>query len=209
MQTLVQMLGLVEMVRHFGCVSAETILDMHGYKALYNEELLAKVGRRAARLAAGELDAEDFQIKGARKMLEALRAGGVKLYLASGTDEADVIAEAEALGYAHCFEGRIFGAVGDIKVEAKRLVLERIFAEHGLSGPELVTFGDGPVEIRETRKRGGVAVGVATDESRRFGLNPAKRARLIRAGADLVVADFSQMDRLLGLLRIGTGGQAE
>ncbi len=208
-QTLVQMLGLVEMVRHFGCVSAEKILDMHGYKALYNAELLAKVGRRASRLAAGELEAEDFQMKGARKMLEALRAAGVKLYLASGTDEADVVAEAEALGYAHCFEGRIFGAVGDIKVEAKRVVLERIFADHGLSGPELVTFGDGPVEIRETRKRGGVAVGVASDESRRFGLNLAKRARLIRAGADLVVGDFSQMDRLLGVLKIGTGGQAE
>jgi hypothetical protein len=58
------------------------------------------------------------------------------------------------------------------------------------------------VEIRETRKRGGFAVGVAGDEVRRFGWNPAKRARLIRAGADLLIPDFSQMEKLLELLGI-------
>jgi len=79
-------------------------------------------------------------------------------------------------------------------------VLERIFREHGLAGPELATFGDGPVEIRETRKRDGVAVGLASDEVRRFGPNPAKRSRLIRAGADLIVPDFTQLDRLLAVL---------
>ena len=67
---------------------------------------------------------------------------------------------------------------------------------------EVVTFGDGPVEIRQTRKRGGFAVGVASDEIRRFGMNSSKRTRLIRAGADLVVPDFSQLDQLLGALRL-------
>lgn len=38
----------------------------------------------------------------------------------SGTDEVDVIKEAEALGYAHLFEGRIYGAVGDVTKEAKK-----------------------------------------------------------------------------------------
>jgi hypothetical protein len=104
------------------------------------------------------------------------------------------------MGYADVFEGRIFGAVGDVNVEAKKLVLERIIRENNLSGDEFVVFGDGPVEIRETRKRGGVCVGVASDEVRRFGLNPAKRTRLIRAGAHLVVSDFSQVSSLLSLL---------
>ncbi len=54
-------------------------------------------------------------LKNVLGLLDALRARGVKLYLASGTDQADVAAEAEALGYAGLFEGRIFGAVGDIK----------------------------------------------------------------------------------------------
>jgi hypothetical protein len=43
---------------------------------------------------------------------------------------------------------------------------------------------------------------VAGDEVRRFGWNPAKRARLIRAGADLLIPDFSQMEKLLELLGI-------
>jgi len=126
----------------------------------------------------------------------------VKLYLASGTDQGDVAAEAEAMGYAHLFEGRIFGAVGDVTVEAKRIVIERIIRERALSGPQFATFGDGPVEIRETRKRNGIAVGVASDEVRRFGLNAAKRSRLIRAGADIIVPDFSQLENLTRLLNL-------
>lgn len=125
------------------------------------------------------------------------------MHLASGTDQEDVAAEAEALGFAHLFEGRIHGAIGDVKVEAKRVVLERILQEIGRDGGvSLVTFGDGPVEIRETHRRGGYTVGVASDEVRRFGLNTRKRTRLIRAGADLVVSDFTQRAALLGLFGV-------
>ena len=74
--------------------------------------------------------------------------------------------------------------------------------ENGLSGANLVTFGDGPVEIRETHRVGGTTVGVASDEVRRFGLNSSKRRRLIRAGADLIVPDFSQLDALLEMLQL-------
>jgi hypothetical protein len=56
--------------------------------------------------------------------------------------------------------------------------------------------------MRETHKRGGLTVGVASDEVRRFGLNNTKRTRLIRAGADLIVPDFTQLDRLLALLSL-------
>ena len=201
-QTLVQMQGVIELVRQFGCVPEDDILDMHGYKAVYNEALLEMVNGRVGKLNRGELDSEDFQVKNARPLLEKLVAQGVTLYLASGTDEEDVIAEAEALGYAHLFKGGIFGATGDIKVEAKRVVLERIIRENHLSGSEFATFGDGPVEMCECRKRGGVAVGIASDEVQRFGLNLAKRTRLIRAGADLMVPDFSQLDRLLKTLHL-------
>ncbi|MEX1017452.1 MAG: PfkB family carbohydrate kinase [Phycisphaeraceae bacterium] len=201
-QTLVQMQGLVKLVRQFGCVPAHQILDMHGYKQVYNEALLAMVNQRMARLRTGELTSADFQIKNAFALLSALHAAGVKLYLASGTDEADVIAEAQAMGYADLFEGRIFGAVGDVAVEAKQVVLTRLMRENHLAGPELVTFGDGPVEIRLTHQAGGIAVGVASDEVRRFGLNAVKRSRLIRAGADLIVPDFSQLPQLLEVLGV-------
>jgi phosphoglycolate phosphatase-like HAD superfamily hydrolase len=128
---------------------------------------------------------------------------GIKMFLASGTDVEDVRHEASLLGYGHFFGDRIFGAVGDLTKEAKRIVLDQILDTIGHSETrKIVTFGDGPVEIRETRKNGGITVGIASNELRRYGLNPAKRTRLIKAGADMILPDFSQSDRLLELLNI-------
>ena len=202
-QTLVQMKSLVNLIRQSGFVHETDIHDEHGYKQIYNERLLLLVRKRVSKLQSGELSPADFEIKNAPLLLEQLHARGVVLYLASGTDQADVLFEAELMGYAHLFEGRIFGAVGKIDVEAKRIVLETIIRDHSLAGTQFATFGDGPVEIRETQKRGGFSIGVASDEVRRFGINPAKRARLIRAGANLVVPDYSQLPALLEAMQLG------
>jgi hypothetical protein len=72
--------------------------------------------------------------------------------------------------------------------------------ENNLRGAELAVFGDGPVEIRECRRRDGIAVGVASDEIRRFDLNMTKRNRLIKAGAQLIIPDFSNISDLLDML---------
>lgn len=202
-QTLIQMQGLVKMVKEFGLVPEEQVLDEFGYKEIFNNELLALVKKREAKLLRGELTIADFTIKNAVLLLEALHKAGVTLYLASGTDQEDVINEARILGYDHLFEGKIFGAVGDVTKEAKRIVLDRILREVDNSKTgKLVLFGDGPVEIREARKRGGATVGIASDEVKRHSLNEKKRLRLIKAGADVVVPDFSQLPELLRLLNI-------
>jgi len=200
-QTLVQMVGLVDMVREFSFVPEQKILDEHGYKALYNRELMEAVNRRLDKMRRRELSEADFILKGASEILRALHHRGVRLYLASGTDQRDVEREAEILGYAELFAGRIYGAIGDIYHEPKRKVLESILTDIKLNeGDQVATFGDGPVEIQETRKRKGIAVGVASDEICRWGLNLRKRSRLIQAGADVVLADFSQYEKLLELL---------
>jgi rfaE bifunctional protein kinase chain/domain len=196
-QTLSQMKGLVDLVRQFGLVPADDVHNEHDYKDVFNKELLAVVGERLARLERRELSPLDYQIQNARQMLERLHAAGVTLYLVSGTDEADAVAEARILGYAHLFSGGIFGAVGDLLIEAKRDVLARIVEGAGDRGEGIVMFGDGPVEMREARRRGAYAVGVASDEVRRHGLNLHKRGRLIRAGADLIIPDYRQIDALL------------
>lgn len=199
-QTLAQMKGLVGLVQEFGFVPTAEIRDEHAYKAIFNEELLAMVAGRIRQLESGELVSEDWQIKHARAMLERLRQNGVTLYLASGTDQADTEAEARRLGYAHLFDGGIYGAVGNLQAEAKRDVLRRILETSGVRGDEIIVIGDGPVEIREGRRHGGYAVGIASDEVRRHGLNLRKRARLIRAGADIVIGDFCQLDALAAYL---------
>ncbi|MCA1754787.1 MAG: HAD family hydrolase [Spirochaeta sp.] len=192
---------LAEMVRDFGYVPATEVLSAAEYKKLYNVELLRLVTRRLDRLKAGQLSVEDLTVKNAVPLLRALRERGLVLYLASGTDEQDVRTEAELLGYADLFDGGIFGSVGDVQNDPKRVVLERILHEIGSENAAgIITFGDGPVEIRETHKAGGYAVGVASDEVRRYGLNLAKRERLILAGADCVVPDYSQITHLLSFL---------
>ncbi len=202
-QTLMQMKLLTDVIREFGCVPENKILDESGYKEIYNKEILQLVKERQDKLMRSELSVEDFTVKNVLPFLIKLHSAGVKLYLASGTDVDDVVKEATVLGYAHLFEGRIFGAVGDLNKEAKKIVLDNILDLIGESAKgEIATFGDGPVEIRETRKREGITIGVASDEKKRFGLNSTKRTRLIKAGADIIIPDFTQMETLLKLLQI-------
>ena len=110
------------------------------------------------------------------------------------------MAEAEALGYAELFVGGIYGSVGDVARYSKKMVIEEIMTENNLSGPELAVFGDGPVEIRECRKRDGISVGIASDEIRRHGLDVEKRIRLIKAGGHILTPDFAMSKSLLKLL---------
>lgn len=197
-QTILQMEALVEMVREAGNTPEDKILTAQGYKDIYNTALLKHIADRLAALEKGEKKPEDFAIRGAIPFLQGLHQRGITLYLASGTDEADVRKEAELMGYANLFTGGIFGAVGDVSKYSKKMVLQRIVRENNLGGTELLCFGDGPVEIRETRAAGGIAIGVASDEKKGFGLNPRKRQRLLDAGADLIIPDFSEWEDLLG-----------
>jgi phosphoglycolate phosphatase-like HAD superfamily hydrolase len=202
-QTLMQMKILLEIIREFGCVPEDKMLDEFGYKEIYNRELILMVKEREGKLKRAELTVEDYTMKNALPFLKKLHDTGIKLYLASGTDVEDVQKEAAVLGYDSLFEGRIYGAVGDINKEAKKIVLDSILDMIGKSeNGQIATFGDGPVEIRETRKRGGITIGIASNEIDRFGINKVKRTRLIKAGADIVVPDFSQSADLLNLLNI-------
>ncbi len=199
-QTIVQMDTLVDMVKEFGLVPDEEILDKHGYKEMYNKALMEMVNQRIAKFRNGQLDRSDYTIKGAVEFLQQVKKQGVTLYLASGTDRQDVENEADILGYADLFDGGIYGAVGDVEQYSKKMVIDAIIRDNQLEGSELVVFGDGPVEIRECRKVQGIPVGIASDEVRRHGVNTTKRGRLIKAGAHFIVPDFSQGEALLELL---------
>jgi rfaE bifunctional protein kinase chain/domain len=201
-QTIAQMHGLVDLVQEFGLVPKDHILSAVKYKGIFNEEIMALVNLRLVKLDAGELNINDFTLKGAVPFLRALQGAGVRLYLASGTDEEDVKREAEHLGYADVFNGGIYGSIGEVTKDAKKIVIERILNDVDGAFAQLIAFGDGPVEMREAKRRGAVGIGVASDEMRRFGLNLEKRRRLIRAGADALVPDFSQWQKLWALLHL-------
>jgi hypothetical protein len=80
------------------------------------------------------------------------------------------------------------------------MIIDRIIAEANVAGEQLIGFGDGFVEIEEVRNVGGVAIGVASNEETRQGVNDWKRNRLIRAGADIIIGDYRCQDRLLEVL---------
>ncbi|MGC9054597.1 MAG: LON peptidase substrate-binding domain-containing protein, partial [Candidatus Hydrogenedens sp.] len=54
--------------------------------------------------------------------------------------------------------------------------------------------------IRNVKEQGGIALGVASDEKKGYGWDMHKRKRLLRAGADILIPDFSEYDRLIKYL---------
>lgn len=194
--TLVQMAWLAEQVAARGGQADPPA----AYKARFAARLAGLVVARLEALRTGELSPDQLLVPGARALLEGLRERGVRLALASGTDRAEVLAEAQALGVAGFFGERIYGPGRHAPGFSKRAAIDMLLAEAGLPGGRLLALGDGPVEIADARAVGGVAVGVAFDEARRAGVDPLKRARLIAAGADLIVDDFQQHDDLLEIV---------
>jgi len=194
-QTIYQMIQLCEEVRQRGGQP----LDPLEYKWMYLDRLWERIKGRVAGLKNGTITPEEMMVPGTVPMLEALRARGVTCYLASGTDEVYVLDEAASLGLTPYFAG-IYGALDDYQKYSKKMVIERILNENHLGGPEFVTFGDGYVEIEDTKAVGGIAVGVASDEVNRQGINEWKRERLIRVGADLIIPDFRQHGQLVNYL---------
>jgi phosphoglycolate phosphatase-like HAD superfamily hydrolase len=195
-QTIYQMIQLADEVRKRG----GTPRDPLDYKHEYHDLLWQRIDGRVRGLREGTTSAEHWTVPGARQLLAALRNRGLKLYLASGTDLKYVREEAAAIGVAEFFGPHIYGALDDYQNFSKKMIIDRILSENGLSGDELLGFGDGFVEIEEVKRVGGVAVGVASDEVSRAGTNQWKRNRLTQAGADIIIPEYRQQGALLNHL---------
>jgi phosphoglycolate phosphatase-like HAD superfamily hydrolase len=196
-QTIYQMMRFAERVAERGGQPREPLW----YKREYLRRLDERIAGRVAALRAGE-PADRWLLHGARRLLELLRQRGLTLYLASGTDEQYVREEAGLLGLAPFFGPHIYGARDDYRSFSKKLVIERLLAENGIDGGRLLAFGDGYVEIENTREAGGLAVAVASDEANNGSgrMDPWKRQRLLGVGADVVVADYRDAPVLLACL---------
>jgi phosphoglycolate phosphatase-like HAD superfamily hydrolase len=197
-QTIYQMIQLAEEVMSRGGEPADPL----EYKRRYHDLLWVEVSRRVAAVKRGDAPAESFTVPGAYVLLDRLFQQDVLLYLASGTDLNYVRDELEVLGLAKYFGDRVHGALDDYKKFSKAKVVRQIFEETGFAAEQLVGFGDGFVEIEEVRKAGGFAVGVASNEDTREGVNEWKRQRLRSAGADVILGDYRAIDELMGLLRL-------
>ncbi len=196
-QTIYQMIRLVEEVTRRGGRPR----DPQHYKQAYVDRLSAHIAARRTALERGQLAPEELMVPDSLPLLQALRDRGVQLYLASGTDEADVREEVRLLQLADFFGPRVHGAIADYKSFSKEKVIGQILREHQLQGERLLGFGDGFVEIQNVKSVGGTAVGVASDEQGRSGKADAwKRDRLLGAGADLLIPDYQEHQALLDFI---------
>jgi len=194
-QTIYQMIQLAGRIRERGGTPCEPLWYKHEYLRRLDERIRA----RLETLRRKERPPDDFLVHNARELLEGLLRRGLPMYLASGTDEKFVIAEAQLLDLTRYFGGHIYGAQENYQQFSKKMVIERILRENRISGDQLVSFGDGYVEIQDTKAVGGLAVAVASDEARngsgRF--DEWKLERLLGVGADIVIPDFRDAQTLL------------
>lgn len=194
-QTVYQMMQFAERVQARGGSAREPLW----YKNEYLRRLDERIQSRIHGLQSGGTHPEEFLVYGARALLEALHARGLRLYLASGTDEPFVKKEAAILQVDHYFGEHIYGAKDDYKTFSKKMVIDRILSENGIPGAQLLSFGDGYVEIENTKQAGGLAVAVASDEAHNGSgrMDEWKRTRLLGVGADIVIPDYRDADRML------------
>src|SRR5258708_28409661 len=82
------------------------------------------------------------------------------------------------------------------------MVIDRTLRENRISGAQLLAFGDGYVEIQNTKEVGGLAIAVASDEAHNGSgqMDEWKRTRLLGVGADVVIPDFRDGAALLNCI---------
>ncbi len=186
--TIKQMARFAELTRERG----GPLLDPEALRAEYQQRLDQEIAARTALIRTGRATRDDFVVAGARELIERLAADGPTLAVLSSTVEERVREEAALLGLTRWFGARIHGCVGDPTRFSKRQVFERLLRELGLEGANLLSFGDGPAEIVETKRLGGTAIAVCSDEERNgSGISdPHKHQQLLAVGADAAIPDF-------------------
>lgn len=194
-QTIYQMEKFVSMVEERGgqAPAPEALLEE------YLRRLDFDIRERTLMIKNGQVDRDAFVIAGARPLLDELRSRRLTLIILSGTIEHRVVEEAEMLELSGYFGRHIYGSVADPTKFSKRMVIDRILREERIEGRHLLSFGDGPVEIAQTKEVGGLAIAVASDEDVNGSgkLDPHKQQQLVLAGADAVIPDYLGVQSLI------------
>jgi len=193
-QTIFQCIQVAEEIKKRGGVPEDPMV----YKTEYLRRLHEKIKDRKAGLINGSITPEELLVPGSIDLLEKLTNAGISVYLASGTDHGAVVEEAALLGLDKYFGANIHGALDEHATDCtKELVINRILTENNITGENLISFGDGYVEIELIANIGGYSVAVATDEKRKKGIDEWKRRRLTQAGASAVIPDFTDSKKIM------------
>ena len=165
------------------------------------EPLNANAHERYAQLRNGTATPDDFIVHGGLALLELLTARGLHIIILSGNPHDQITAEAEMLGLTGFCNGHVYGHT-DANNFTKQAVLEKLMAEESFTGEEFIMFGDGAAEIEATCNLGGLPIAVCSDEHQNGSgrIDENKRAVLLEAGANVVIADYREPNTLLNLI---------
>ena len=194
--SLVQMQKLAEELSLRGVLppSPESLHDE------FLRRLYLQIDGRKRDLATGNVLPQSWTVPGTHALLDELRRRNALLYLVSGTDLAAVREEVALLQLADYFGPRLFAPTEKTPNFHKRDAIATILHETGTNGEELIGFGDGFSETVEVKRIGGTAVGVASIEVGKVGFNRQKHDLLTEWGADPIVPDYRDAEKLVARL---------
>ncbi len=183
-----QMAHLAELVQRRGG-RAETAETYHDE---FQRRLKTEVRLRLERVRREQPGTDSLLVRGVRALFEALRTRGITVTLATGSVLHEVREETELLDVARYFDAVHGPDSLDDRSFSKRATIAGLLRDRGVRGETLMAFGDGPVEIAETKAVGGIAIAVASDEENHGSgrVDATKRETLLAAGADGVIPDF-------------------
>jgi phosphoglycolate phosphatase-like HAD superfamily hydrolase len=196
--TIHQMVHLAELVQRRGGAAASA----EEYHDEFQRRLGETVQARLERVRQEPPGTDSLLVRGVRLLFETLRERGIALTLATGSVLHEVRHETEVLDVARYFDAMHGPHSLDDRDFSKRAIIASLLSERGVDGETLLAFGDGPVEIRETKAVGGIAIAVASDEENHGSgrMDEAKRETLLAAGADGVIADFHRAQQIVEAL---------
>lgn len=175
-------------------------IDPELHKQAYIQRLGLIRDQRVGAIRNGDAPRSQMIVGGAVSLLRSLSEQQIELILCSGTDDDAVKSEMDLLDLTRFFEPHIYGAPATDPSFSKGRVFDEVIAKLKINGSEIVAFGDGVVEIRETRRVDGYAIGVAkwsADQPEEFDRH---RRRLIDAGAQAIIPDYEALSDILQLL---------
>lgn len=172
------------------------------YKQRYLDLLMKTVEERKKQIAL-EKSGKRWVVPGGYQLLEGLKRRGIPMLLASGTDRAALHTEAAILGVAALFDQGMEGPESDSSNFTKAQACDQMLERLKVAGSTLLNIGDGYVETKLTKDRGGIAIGVAYDHDHPGQYNSWRREQLYHATADLVLPDLLQSELLLDWLFSG------
>ena len=161
-QTIYQMIQLADRIRERGGEPREPLWYKHEYLRRLDE----RIGERIEGLRSGRIRPDELLVHGARPLLEQLRGRGLDAIPGQRHRRAVRRSTRPSCWMSPAISVRESTERWTItRASPRRWSSTASCGTNAVPGQRLLAFGDGYVEIENTKRAGGLAVAVASDEA--------------------------------------------